>query len=258
VAAPPPAVERQSELKSVRNALVVLELVAAARDLPKVAEVAERAGLPRPTVYRLVQTLVEQGYLLQDPRDGRLAIGYGVLPLAGALLDVHRLRRAALPLMQTLAQTTGKRVNLGILHRAHVFSLGSIEKPSLPPVYSRFGNAVPPHSCGLGKAILAGLDEAQVREIARPEPLIARTPDTITRLADLLADLGETRRRGFAIDRGEGRVGSFCVAVAIVDALAQPIGAVSISGRELDAVLPHAPLLQETVEMIEHLLAAPA
>ena len=75
------------------------------------------------------------------PKDG---IGYSVLQLSARLLDSNRLRIEALPHLQALANLTGERTNLGILHRNKVLYLAGVEKPSLPTIYSRFGQPLNP------------------------------------------------------------------------------------------------------------------
>src|SRR5262249_40499370 len=112
----PESVDR-SAVKSLRKALSVLNAVAAAERPLTVAEIALRAGIARPTAYRFVQTLLAEGHLAQNAVDGRYAIGFAVLPLAASLLDHNRMRIEALPHLNTLAQQTGERANLGILYR---------------------------------------------------------------------------------------------------------------------------------------------
>ena len=115
----------RSAVKSLRKALSVLNAVAAADRPLTVAEVALHAGIARPTAYRFVQTLVAEGSLAQDASDGRLSIGFAVLPLAASLLDRNRMRIEALPHLNTLAQQSGERANLGSL-----IAIGSSTSPA--------------------------------------------------------------------------------------------------------------------------------
>lgn len=181
----------RSAVKSLRKALAVLDVVAAAEHPLSVAEIALRAGIARPTAHRLVKTLVSDGHLAEDSRDARLSIGFAVLPLAASLLDRNRLRIEALPHLHTLAQQTGERVNLGILHRDRVLYLAGVEKPALPTIYSRFGKTVSAHCCSLGKAILAYLPENDVRALLQRQPLTANTPNSITNLTSFMKELRE-------------------------------------------------------------------
>lgn len=185
----------RSAVKSLRKALTVLNTVANADRPLTVAEVAINAGIARPTAYRFVQTLVASGYLTQDPADGRLSVGFAVLPLASSLLDRNRMRIAALPHLQSLAQQTGERANLGILYRDRVMYVAGVEKPALPTIYSRFGKSAPAHCSSLGKAILAFQSETEVHALLSRKPLIAFTPTTITGHAAFTKELAETRAR---------------------------------------------------------------
>ena len=241
-----------SAVKSLRKALTVLNAVAGAERPLTVAEVAVNAGIARPTAYRFVQTLVAAGYLAQDPLDGRLSISFAVLPLASSLLDRNRLRVEALPHLHDLAMKTGERTNLGILHRDCVLYIAGVEKPALPTIYSRFGKSAPAHCCSLGKAILAFLPEAEVRELLSRKPLTAYTPMTITSRAAFMKDLAETRQRGYAIDRAEHVKASCCVAAPIFNASNQAIGAIGVSGRELEPMLKHHKLVRQTAEIVSH------
>lgn len=244
----------RSTVKSLRKAMAVLNAVAAAERPLTIAELAIRAGIARPTAYRLVQTLAGEGHLVQSPIDGRLSIGFSVLPLAASLLDRNRLRLEALPHLHALAQQTGERVNLGILHRERLLYLAGVEKPSLPTIYTRFGKTAPAHCSSLGKAILAFMREAEVLAILRARPLVSLTPASITDIPAFMEDLEQTRRRGYAIDNSEASPNSFCIGATIFDAANQPVGAISLSGRELSSLVSHADTLRHTAEVISHVL----
>jgi DNA-binding IclR family transcriptional regulator len=244
----------RSAVKSLRKALGILDVVARADHPLTVAEVAMRCAIARPTAYRLVQTLLAEGYLIQDTLDARLSVGFAVLPLAASILDRNRMRIEALPHLHVLAQQTGERANLGMLYRDRVLYLAGVEKPALPTIYSRFGKSAPAHCCSLGKAILAYLDDAQVRAILGRQPLATYTANTIVSRPELMRELAETRARGYAVDRAEHVPGSYCVAVPIFDAAGRPVGAIGLSGHALDPLIRKRELLQATAELISHLL----
>lgn len=242
----------RSAVKSLRKALTVLNAIASADRPLTVAEVAINSGIARPTAYRFVQTLVAAGYLAQDPGDSRLSMGFAVLPLASSLLDRNRMRKEALPYLQSLAQQTGERANLGVLYRDRVMYVAGVEKPALPTIYSRFGKSAPAHCSSLGKAILAFLSEAEVRALLARRPLIAFTPSTITNPSLFTKELQQTRERGYAVDQAEHAPGSSCVAAPIFDANNRPIGAIGISGRELDLLIKHQESVRHIAEVISH------
>jgi IclR family KDG regulon transcriptional repressor len=242
----------RSAVKSLRKAMNVLNVIAGSDRPLSVAEVAINAGLARPTTYRFVQTLVAAGYIAQNPIDGRLSVGFAVLPLASNLLDRNRMRIEALPHLHNLAKETGERANLGILYRDRVLYIAGVEKPALPTIYSRFGKSAPAHCSSLGKAILAYLPEAEVRALLERAPLTSHTPNTITARPAFTKEITETRNRGYAIDRAEHVLSSNCVAAPIFDANNRPMGAIGISGRELEPLIKHRDLIRQTAEIISH------
>ncbi len=231
-----------------------MDVVAEAERAPSIAEVALRAGLSRPTAHRMIQTLVAEHYLTQDPQSGRLGVGLSVLKLSASLLDRNRLRLEALPHLHTLAQTTGERTNLGIIHQDHVLYLAGVEKPSLPTIYSRFGKTAPAHCSSLGKAILAHLPEQEVQRILAAAPLTAVTPNSITSMRRFAEELEKIRQQGFAVDDHEHELSSCCIAAAIFDGRGRPVGAIGVSARELDLLLGQLTVLRHTAEVISHVL----
>ena len=243
-----------SAVKTLRKALAILDAFAAAEIPLTVAEVAIRAGVTRPTAHRLVQTLIADGYLTQNPRDGRISPGYSVLRLAGSLLDTNQMRIESLPHLETLARQIGERANLGILHRNQLLYLAGVEKPSLPTIYSRFGKTAPAYCASLGKAILSHLPEAELRAYFEQVPLVRRTGNTITDETVLRKELAEAKRKGFALDHEEHIPGFFCVASAILLDGA-PIGAIGVTARALPPLIDQVETIQHTAEVISHILS---
>lgn len=246
--------DAQDKAKSLGKALGVLTAIAGFDRPPTIAEVASVAGVTRPTAYRLIRTFIAEGFVERNPIDGRLIIGYAMLPLAASVLDRNRLRLEAMPHLQMLAQQTGFRANVGILHRGKVLYLAGIEKPSLPTIYTRFGKTVSAHSSSLGKAILAFMPEDDALKIIQENLLIAETVHTITSKEKLLVELEETRQRGYAIDREENVSGSFCISAPIFEGRNNVVGATGISASSLDDILPESQRVREIAELISHKL----
>lgn len=243
-----------SAVKTLRKALNILDAFASAERPLSVAEVAELASVTRPTAHRLIQTLVAEGYLTQDTRDGRLAPGYSVLKLAGGLLDTNRVRLESLPHLESLAHRCGERTNLGIMHRNQMLYLAGVEKPSLPKISSRFGKTLPAYASALGKAILAYLPEKELQDYFDSEVLEKRTDATVTDESELREQLSNIRREGIAVDCEEHALGAFCVAAAILVG-GRPVAAIGLSGRTPEPVMKQKELVQHTAEIISHVLS---
>ncbi|POX36156.1 IclR family transcriptional regulator, partial [Streptomyces sp. Ru73] len=79
----------------------------------RLTELAQRAGLPKPTVHRLAADLVELGWL-ERTGDGRYRLGHRLFELGSLVPRRRDLREAALPFLQDLFEATRETVHLGV------------------------------------------------------------------------------------------------------------------------------------------------
>jgi DNA-binding IclR family transcriptional regulator len=249
------AEDSHAGVRTLLKSLSVLEAIGAESSLG-IAEIARRVGLNRTTTYRIVQTLLRRGYVQAMP-DNSYAIGLKILPIAAQHLDNNRVRLAALPQLNALAQQVGERVNLGVHFEGELLYIAGIEKPTLPNMYSRFGHRAPLHCCSLGKAIVA-FSEPQLLDSIAAGPLVRHTPNTIWEPERLRADILETRRRGYAIDNAEHLPGTFCIAAPILNPQSQALAAIGVSGNDLEKTLNSLQAVRLSAEIIGHMLASEA
>ncbi|MDE3076800.1 MAG: IclR family transcriptional regulator [Chloroflexota bacterium] len=123
------------------------------------AEIARRTGLPRPTVTRLVATLISVGYLRQLRETDRFALGPGVVSLAQAFLSNVDVRARARPFMVELAEAVGMTVYLGVRNGLDMVLIQTCRSRSTE-LFSRLdvGDRVSIAASSLGRSYLAGLD----------------------------------------------------------------------------------------------------
>ncbi|MCZ0972369.1 IclR family transcriptional regulator [Streptomyces albulus] len=163
-------------------------------------EVVERSGVPRSSAHRILEQLQGLRWLEREGRGYRL--GMGVLELGALASHHHRLRRAALPHLHELHETTGHLVHLAVLDEAEVVHVERIGGAADTAVPSRVGGRQPAYCTASGKAILAFSDDAVVEQVVR-RGLRPRTPRTICRPEALRAELATARSRGVAYDHEE-------------------------------------------------------
>lgn len=237
------------------KALNVLEAIA---ETPgqTVAEVSVKVGLNRTTTHRLIRTLHQLDYLQNHPGGRGFEVGMKLLPLASQHLDNNRVRLAALPHLNTLAQSTGERVNLGVIFQGQVLYLAGVEKPTLPNMYTRFGKLAPQHCSSLGKAMLAHLPPNVADHILRSQHLVSQTPHTIIDPDILASDLAATRERGYAIDDQEHLPNVYCIAAPVFGSKRNAVAAVGISGSNRERVLMMSAQVCSCAEVISHILSS--
>ncbi|QBE49364.1 IclR family transcriptional regulator [Leucobacter triazinivorans] len=212
-------------VQSVVRAFGVLEAVAELAPEAALVDIARATGLAQSTAHRLLQTMVNAGYVRQTEARG-YALGAALISLGTRATPPLALRaRSVMVELEALAQET---VNLAVLDGDRIAYVGQVPSRHQMRMFTEIGHRVLPHSAGVGKAILSTLPETRVREIVAVTGLPRFTATTLTDVESLLADLRAVRRRGFAIDDGEHEVGVRCIAVPLPGA--SPPAAISISG----------------------------
>lgn len=212
----------------VRSTFRILEELARSEPLG-LKEVTQNTGIAKSTVFRILNTLVQMGYVIRDA--GRY---YHISPALGRLVNEEAsseaLRRLALPIMLELRDKYGETVNLGVQQFDKVIYLEVVPSEFALRLQESRGASVPAHASALGKAILAFSPKNVVEELVRGYPLEKITPNTITRADQLLAEIKRVRSAGFAFDRGEGSLLAVCVGAPILDSQGNALAAMSISG----------------------------
>jgi DNA-binding IclR family transcriptional regulator len=169
--------------------------------------------LDKATVTRLLQTLAEGGYVVQDPATRRYRLGWKILRLAHGAAASLNLRQIAHPHLQALRDRVNETVHLGVMDGLSIVYLDKLESPNSIQLVSAIGQTMPLHSTALGKIAFT-----------------SRTARTICSIDEFRADIRRTHLRGYAIDDRENEPMGACVAAAILDAGGLVVGAISVSG----------------------------
>jgi DNA-binding IclR family transcriptional regulator len=212
----------------VRSTFTILEELSRS-ELLGLREVTQNTGLPKSTVFRILSTLVDLGYVTREPnRNYRINPRLGRLVSDGAASEA--LRRLARPLMLELRDTYGETVNLGVQQFDKVTYLEVVPSEFALRLQESRGASVPAHASALGKAILAFSPQREVETFVRAQKLESVTEHTISDRHAFLAELKRVRNTGVAFDRGEGSMLAICIGAPILDAAGYAIAAMSISG----------------------------
>jgi DNA-binding IclR family transcriptional regulator len=211
----------------VRSTFRILEELAHT-ELLGLNEITRSTGIPKSTVFRILNTLQEMGYILRD--DGEYRISPALGHLAGEEASREALRRLALPAMLDLRDQYGETVNLGIRTFDKVMYLEVVPSEFALRLEERRGASVPAHASALGKAILAFSPRDDVHSLIKGRPLEIITHNTISHPDEFLTELKRVRNAGFAFDRGEGSLLAVCIGAPILDTQGNAIAAMSISG----------------------------
>lgn len=238
--------------------LAVLEALS---EHARITDIAHATGLPKPTVHRILQTLVRRGYA-RPSGDGVYLGGPRMLTVAGRFLQRLDLPVLLRPLLRDLQERTGWTVHLALLSGDEAVYVDKLEGAKPYHLASRVGMGLPLHSTSIGKSILASLPEAEVRQLLSRAGTPSRTANTLTSVDDLLVELRRTRDRGWAEDHEENEAGVCAVGAPVVDHTGRCVGAVSAAAlvhhMSAEAAKEHGTLVATTAREISAALGAPA
>ena len=245
---------------TVGKALALLDAVAAYGRPVRFAEILADTALPKATLYRLLQTLVSQRMLAFDEASHTYALGARLIRLAHAAWQQTTLAPLARTHLDRLSETIGETVHLAKLDNGQVLYLDKRNARRPIPMFSDAGKIGPAYCTGVGKAMLAFLDDAALDKALAQQGWYPHTPHTHVSPATLRAELAEIRARGVAFDREEHEPTIICVAVPVRDEGGRPIGAISVTSSTLrhglDDLAALAPRLGETAAAIAREAAA--
>jgi DNA-binding IclR family transcriptional regulator len=203
------------DVKSAARTVELLELLASRQNRPaRLRELSEALGAPRSSVYALIRTLVERGWVRTDPTGTLYSVGIRALLAGTTYLDTDPYLRIVQPLINDLGVELDETIHFGRLDRIDIVYLATKESSRYIRPFSRVGRRLPAYSTAMGKSLLAerldaGFDAHVPRE---PVPL---TPNTLTDHDALTRDLEQTRERGYAVDNEENYAGITCFGLAL-------------------------------------------
>ncbi len=212
-----------------------------------VTEVAERLKVDPSTAYRLLATLEAHGFVLQEATSKKYSIGYGVLEIATGLLRRFSVVEVARPFMQAVAARTGENTHVAVRNGSNAISLGSESATGILRVETSVGTAEPLHCTAIGKALLIDFTEPELQALLGDGQLHRFTPNTITTLHDLSAELSRVRRLGYAFDDEELHPGVRCIAGPVRDRSGAVVAAFGLSTPAMRLTRERVPELAELI-----------
>ncbi len=216
-------------LLTLNRGIQVLEQVAREQGRATAKSLSTELRINSGTCYQLLRTLQVNGYVHRLP-GGRYGLGNRI----GFLADYYNAATAPPPelidILHELHQDVEETVYISI-RRGRKIEVAAVLEGTKPLRVGKVsvGYSDHPHIRASTKAFLAFSDPDQLDEFFDDRNLVAMTPKSITNWDQLLAELAETRRRGYGIDDQEFSEGVSCVGAVIFDGAGEPFAAYGTS-----------------------------
>lgn len=242
-------------VKSLVRAMSVLECFSQKEPELGVTEIASRLNMQKSTIFNILTTFQDLGYLIKNPVNNKYQLGYKLLHLGYIVSSNMSIRQQFIPQMKQIANACGEVCYLGLLDHMEVLYVEATYPNTQIQTRNILGERAPLHCTGLGKAMLAYMDPGEVNQVLSG-PLTSFTKCTITDPDVLRNELEEIRNNGYAVDNMEHEFGVRCVAVPFFSIDGKVMGAVSVSGPsprfDPPSVIRNAALITEHLRGLQH------
>jgi DNA-binding IclR family transcriptional regulator len=217
------------KVQSVDKALLILKLLADKGREMKLTEISDELDINKSTLHGIISTLKYHGYVDQDGKTQKYRLGLYLIELgeiAARSLDIINITS---PIIEQVSQKLSETVHIASLDNFEVIYVNKRESNQSMRIFTSIGSRNPAYCTGVGKAILAFMDEDKINDLI-PEKLEKLTPNTITDRQEFIKALKKVKEIGYAYDKEEFSAGLTCVAFPIFDSNGDPKYSISVSG----------------------------
>lgn len=255
----------QPKVPAADQTLRILRLLSTSRGPMAASMIAKQLELPRSTVYHLLATLQDHGFVVHLPEDRRFGLGIAAFELSSAYARQEPLTRIARPLFSQFVDRVGLSAHLAVAHGRDVLYVIEERAKGTAALVSDVNVRLPMHLTASGRAILAAMPKAQVRAlypdadafVTRYDNTVEPSPESEKQIASysqLRAVLNETVLRGYALERGSVTKGLSSVARPVLDHQGWPVAAIAVTFRDEERSPEHiATLALQVAELADTL-----
>lgn len=217
------------EVQSLHRAFDILEVIGNSQMPMSIKKITEETGLPKSTVYRLLNNLESRNYAFCD-NNGNYRLGYQLLMMSQWAEKDFEIKNLAKGYLESLNEFTKETVHLAILQKKRVLYVDTVESPYSSRLVAKLGTTNSVHCTALGKALLLNHKDAEILEILEEQGMEKRTEYTVTKPLDYLKEMEVVRKLGYALDQQESEMEGRCIGAPIYDKTGKVVAAISVSG----------------------------
>ena len=233
------------EHKPTLRIIEILNLISSEHQGCRLSEVSARLGIPMGTLSPIVHTLRENKYLSYDEQAQTYSLGIRLFEIGSRYMQYSNAFENMTVIMQEIVQRCGETVHLAVLDGQNVLDVAKVDSTEPIRMYSAIGKRLPAYSTAVGKALMAGYTEEELRALY-PEGLKPITPHTITDFGELARQLRQVQETQMAYEKEESN--------EMIRCTAKPILKNGTAVAAMSVTIPLFRWTEEKQEFIEQLL----
>ena len=223
------------------------------------AELSRRMGLPRASVFRMLFTLEQSGFLERCPDSVSYKLGLSVLRLGFELLASMELTEVGRPIIDELRDRSGFSAHLVVRDARDVVFIAKAAGSNAMFHSIQVGARLPAHATVLGRALMSDLDLSELSKLFPEAKLQAFTPKTPSNVKALKALIDQDRDRGYGVSMGGYETGISTLAAPVFNEQSRVAAAISISVPtqriEDEALMPLVTLVKAAADQMTERLS---
>jgi IclR family pca regulon transcriptional regulator len=213
---------------SLERGLKILEIFGESARRLTLTEVASACSLNKTAAQRFLYTLCTLGYLTRD-ENKKYQLSTKILSLGFNFLNSSDLRSVCKPHIDSLSAEIDRTVNLGVLDGFEVIYLYRKEVTRYLKYDLYAGSRLPAYCVSIGKVLLAGLNEKDLKDRIERMTLNPITRKTVTSKPKLWDEIMQTRKRGYSICDRQLSMDLYSMAVPLINERQEAIAAVNVT-----------------------------
>lgn len=237
--------------------LSILRLLVSSKEPKGVTQISRELGISSGTAFRIVTSLKNADWVLQDPITKKYSVGSGLQEIAVSLVSQLDLRNASRPYLEMLFREVNENVMLSARIGLERMYIEQIQCDHELRQIVEVGKRMPLWAGAPGKAILAYMEEKEIEAVIKAlkkSGVRVLASGQVVDIDKLRQELGQIRQQGYSITSGERTSGLHAVAAPIFGGDHRILGAISTGGPEarftMDMAIRYGPLLNEIGEKI--------
>jgi IclR family acetate operon transcriptional repressor len=222
-------IKNETDLASAAlRSLAILDVIVKADHPISMTEIVKQMGLPKPTVFRLLSTLENAGWVLREPGGKDYTTGNRLARLGLDIMLNSSVRTMRHAILAHIAGEIGETCNITMLDANEIIYIDRVQTQWQLKIDLQPGTRVPLHCSASGKLLISDMPRPKRRALLENLTLTRYTGNTITDIDLLESELDRIRDTRIGLDNEEYLNGLVCIAVPIIDAGGQMAAALAL------------------------------
>lgn len=214
-------------MQLVDRVLKSIEILSKEESGMSVSELSEALEIPASSTHRVLKSLQSNHFVIQNMETKKYSLSYKIYSICSGMRENSSLIALARPYMKRLVEEIHYPVVLCVLNGEKIINLDCVENSNASIYMVQTGNELPLYNTSSGRVFAAYMPPECAYDILNRTDRCKKTPHTKTEMSELMKELEEIRKQGYAIIDEELQIGIQGISCPITDYRGTVIAAIA-------------------------------